>query len=201
MIRRVKAFFQYIRISSQKHNDRIIDATMLAQIWFCGTVSLVYFGYTLIMVFMEHVVWKTWAPETLYGLAVAGVAAVSWLMFKSRILPRKYTIPVSNGVLFLLLILLAVARGMGGSYLSYGLAACTAVATGMLDLNPLHYRLFAVLAAVCECILYLAYYGADLSAMYGALLYNVLDAVWLFVVAVCVNMYICVLRYRIWDET
>ena len=200
MKHRAKAFFQYIRISTEIHNDRIIDATILAQIWFCGTVALIYTGYTLIIAWMEYAIWRAWLPQTLYGLVVAGVAAISWALFKTRILPKKYTILVSNSVLFLLLMLLAIARGLGGIYISYGLAVCTTVATAMLDVNPLHYRLFAVTAAVCESMTCLTQYWENISSSYGVVLYNTLDAMLLLVVSLCVNMYICVLRYRVWDE-
>ena len=198
MILTIKRIYQYIQSSIQAYHEDIIDITTTAQVCFFGTTCVIYSLYMLSAILFEHFAFHTWTPQYLYSGLICVLSAIGWFVFKRRLLPRNYVLPISNIFLFLLLMLLGIARGMGGSYVPYGLAACTAIATVILCLNPFYYALFTLIAAISEFLVFLAY--ADfIFTIY--LYYNVIETVLLFIVSVCLNLFISIVRYRILDET
>lgn len=149
------------------------------------------------MMIAYYSAWGEWNQPALFGLVVAGAAAVNWLLHRKPFLPRKWTIPAGNCFLLALLLLLAVGRVLGGEFVSYTLAICTAMSTVVLSLHPLYYSLCALLASICEWTLNLALFGFDFIVG----LYYGIDAVLIFVVASCLNFFFSFLRYRTFDET
>ena len=82
---------------------------------------------------------------------------------------------------------------MGGGYLSYTLAVCTATATIVLCLNPIHYSFFALIAMFSEICFNYQFLGKDFVV---ALYYGV-DAFLIFLVTSCLNFFFSLLRYTI----
>lgn len=198
MILRIKRIYQYIHSSIQSYHEDIIHITKTAQLYFFGSTCVIYSLYMLSAIVFEHFAFHTWTPQYLYSSLICILSGISWFMFKGNLLPRNYVLPVSNLCVFLLLILLSIARGLGGIYIPYGLAACTAIATVILSLNPFCYTLFALLAAICEFLVYLSYTEFNFSF---ALYYTFTETILLFIVSVCLNLFISIVRYRILDET
>ena len=113
MLSHPKKAYQYIRSSCREHNEDIIDVTAKAQVYFSGAACLIYLVYTLAVILVEYITWQSWMPQNLYGFLICGLSAVSWVVFKKNLSPRKHTLLLSNVFLFLLLLLLGLARGLG----------------------------------------------------------------------------------------
>lgn len=198
MIQTIKMKAQYILASTKAYREEIIDMTKVAHVYFFGSTCVIYSFYMLSALLFEYFAFRAWTPQHLYSGLICILSGMNWAIFRSNLLPRRYVLPVSNLCMFALLILLSVARGMGGIYIPYGLAACTAIATVILSLDPICYALFALIAAISEFLVYLAYTEFHFSF---ALYYTFSETILLFIVSVCLNLFISIVRYRILDET
>lgn len=85
---------------------------------------------------------------------------------------------------------------MGGGYVSYTLAVCTATATIVLCLNPIHYSILALIAMCCELFFNYHFIGKD----FVVVLYYGVDAFLIFLVTSCLNLFFSLLRYKIFEE-
>ena len=198
MILKIKRIYQYIHASIQAYREDIIDITKTAQVYFFGSTCVICSLYILSAIVFEYFAFHTWTPQHLFSALICVLSGISWFIFQGNFLPRSHVLPVSNLCMLVLLILLSIARGMGGIYIPYGLAACTAMATVILSLNPFCYILFTSIAAICEFLVYLAYTEFNFSF---ALYYTFSETILLFIVSVCLNLFISIVRYRILDET
>ena len=194
----IKRRYHYILASTKAYHEDLIDMTKTAHVYFFGSTCVIYSLYLLSALLFEYFAFRAWTPQHLYSGLICILSGMNWALFKSNLLPRRYVFPVSNLCMFALLIILSVARGMGGIYIPYGLAACTAIATVILSLNPICYALFTLIAAIIEFLVYLAYSEFLFSF---ALYYTFAETSLLFVVSVCLNLFISNVRYRILDET
>ena len=156
----------------------------------------VFLFYFLLINITDYALWKTWNTQHLYDLVVAGVAAINWIIFSKPMISRKKVLIMGDIFVLIMLILLAAGRSMGGGYLSYTLAVCTATATIVLCLNPIHYSFFALIAMFSEICINYQFLGKDFVV---ALYYGV-DAFLIFLVTSCLNFFFSLLRYQIFDE-
>ena len=195
-MKKLKRLTERIGSSYTENKDMIIDATVQAHRYFSSIVFWVFLFYFCLISITDYALWKTWNTQHLYNFVVAGIAAINcFVSFKIGILRKKFLV-YGNIFVLILLILLAAGRSLGGGYVSYTLAVCTATATIVLCLNPIHYVFFALAAMICEICFNYCFIGTD----FAVVLYYGMDAFLIFVVTSCLNLFFSLLRYQIFDE-
>ena len=196
-MKKIKRLTERIRSSYIYNQDMIIDATVQTHRYFSAVVSGMFLFYFLLISITDYALWKTWNNQHLYDLVIAGVAAINCIIFSKPMVSRKKTLIVGDVFVLIMLILLAAGRSMGGGFVSYTLAVCTATATIVLCLNPIHYSFFALIAMFSEIYFNYQFLGKDFVV---ALYYGV-DAFLIFLVTSCLNYFFSLLRYQIFNET
>ena len=194
---KIRRLTEHIRSCVTENQDIVTDATIQAHRYFSSIIFFAFLFYFLLISITDYALWGTWNRQHLYDFIIMGIAAANRLLFSKSILPREKLPSVGNAFLLLLLLLLAAGRSMGGGYVSYTLAVCTAGATIVLCLNPIQYTLFALIAMCSEILLNRHFLGGGLET---ALYYGV-DAFLIFALTSCLNLFFSLLRYRVFDET
>ena len=184
-MKKMKRLTERIRSSYIYNQDMIIDATVQTHRYFSSIVFWVFLFYFLLISTTDYILWKTWNKQHLYDFVVIGIAAVNWIIFSKSIISRKKVLIMGEVFVFIMLILLAAGRSMGGGYVSYTLAVCTTTATIVLCLNPIHYSFFALIAMFSEICFNYQFLGKDFVV---ALYYGV-DAFLIFLVTSCLNYF------------
>ena len=196
-MKKIKGLLKRVRLSCTENRDAIINATMQAQRHFSAVVFFTFLLYFLLISTTDYALWKTWNNQHLYSLVIAAVAAVNRIVFSKPLIARKHVLLGGDCFVLILLLLLAAGRSMGGGYVSYTLAVCTAAATTLLSLNPIHYSLLALVAMCSEIFWNRQFIGDD----FVVTLYYGVDAFLIFAVTACLNLFFSLLRYQIFDET
>ena len=142
-MKKIKQLVEQVRLSYKENEDMIIDATVQAHRYFSKIVFFVFLAYFLIISITDYALWKTFNKQHIYDFVFIGFAVVNWIIFLKPMIPRKRIMMVGDITVFVMLVLLAAGRSMGSGYVSYTLAVCTATATIVLSLNPIHYTLMA----------------------------------------------------------
>ena len=196
-MKKMKRLIEKVHSSYIENQDMIIDATAQAHRYFSSIVFWVFLFYFLLISITDYALWKTWNQQHLYDFIVAGVVAVNWVLFSKAKISRKKVIITGDIFVLIMLILLAAGRAMGGGYVSYTLAVCTATATIVLCLNPIHYSILAFIAMCCEICFNYHFIGKD----FVVVLYYGVDVFLIFLVTSCLNFFFSLLRYKIFEET
>ena len=196
-MKKIKQLVERIQLSYIENQDMIIDATVQTHRYFSTIVFWVFLFYFFLISITDYVLWKTWNKQHMYDFLVVGVATVNWIIFSKPMISRKKVLIMGDMFVLIMLILLAAGRAMGGGYVSYTLAVCTATATIVLCLNPIHYSFLAFIAMLCEIFFNYQFIGTD----FVIVLYYGVDAFLIFVVTSCLNFFFSLLRYKIFDET
>ena len=195
-MKKIKRLSERIHSSYIENKDMIIDATIQAHCYFSSIVFFVFLFYFLLISITDYALWKTWNRQHLYDFVVAGVAVVDWIIFSKLMVSRKKVLIMGDIFVLIMLIVLAAGMAMGGGYVSYTLAVCTATATIVLCLNPIRYSVLALIAMFCELCFNYQFIGKDFIVV----LYYGVDVVLIFLVISCLNFFFSILRYKIFDE-
>ena len=196
-MKKMKQLVEQLRSSYKENEEMVIDATAQAHCYFSKIVFVVFLAYFLVISITDYVLWKTFNTQHLYDFVFIGFSIVNWLIFSKTMIPRKKIIIVGEINVLIMLILLAAGRPMGGGYVSYTLAVCTATATIVLSLNPIHYTIIAFIAMLCEICFNCRFIGTDFVTM----IYYGVDALLIFAVTSCLNVFFSILRYKVFSET
>ena len=196
-MKKIKQLVEQLRSSYNENEEMVIDATVQVHRYFSKIVFFVFLAYFLIISITDYALWKTFNTQHLYDFGFIGFSIVNWIIFSKPMIPRKKIIIIGDIAVLIMLILLAVGRSMGGGYVSYTLAVCTATATIVLSLNPIHYTIIAFIAMLCEIYFNYRFVGTDFVVM----IYYGVDALLIFAVTSCLNVFFSVLRYKVFSET
>ena len=196
-MKKIKELIGQIRQSYQENEDMIIDATMQAHRYFSKIMFFIFLVYFLIISITDYALWKTFNKQHIYDFVFIGVAIVDWIIFSKPMVPRRKVTITGDIFVLIILVLLAGGRSMGGGYVSYTLAVCTATATIVLSLNPMHYTLFAFITMLCEFCFNYQFIGKNFVDMF----YYGVDAFLIFAVTSCLNCIFSMLRYKVFSET
>ena len=195
-MKKMKRSAERIRSSYIYNQDMIIDATVQTHRYFSSIVFWVFLFYFLSISTTDYILWKTWNKQHLYDFVVIGIAAVNWIIFSKSMISRKKVLIIGEVFVFIMLILLAAGRSMGGGYVSYTLAVCATTATIVLCLNPIHYSFFALIAMFSEICFNYQFIGKDFVTG----LYYGVDSFLIFLVTSCLNFFFSLLRHQIFNE-
>ena len=196
-MKKMKQLVEQIRLSYNENEEMIIDATVQAHRYFSKIVFFVFLAYFLIISITDYALWETFNKQHTYDFVFIGFAMVDWIIFSKVMIPRKKITITGDIAVLIMLVLLAAGRSMGGGYVSYTLAVCTATATIVLSLNPIHYTVIAFITMLCEFCFNYQFIGKD----FVVLLYYGVDAFLIFAVTSCLNFFVSILRYKVFSET
>lgn len=196
-MKKIKQLVERLRSSYNENEEMVIDATVQTHRYFSKIMFYVFLAYFLVISITDYVLWKTFNTQHFYDFVFIGFSIVNWIIFSKPMIPRKKIILIGDISVLIMLILLAAGRSMGGGYVSYTLAVCTATATIVLSLNPIHYTIIAFIAMLCEVCFNYRFVGTDFVMM----IYYGVDALLIFAVTSCLNVFFSLLRYKVFSET
>lgn len=197
IMKKIKRWVQQIHFSKVENRELISDATIQAHRFLSGIMFVTFLLYSILITVTDYVLWGTWNSQHLYTLFLATVAGVNWIIYAKPVVSKNNVTVTANIFLLIVLVALAAGRSMGGGYVSYTLAVCASVATIVMNLNPSHYSLLALIAMISEICFNCKFLGGDSVSI----LYYGVDAFVIFAVTSCLNFFCCLLRYQIFHET
>ncbi len=197
MIRKALRFFGD---AYRVHREEVREHTIRLQRSFSACVAGIFFLYTAAALLMDRFVWQLWNPKTLWRFSVSAVAAANWLLFR-RYIPRRTekAVMAGNAFLFVLLELLVILFSLGEGCVSATLIISAMLATAVVNLHPGQYLVLISIAKLSEMAIDYVY-GTAIGLPAPTIAYYFVDAVIVLLAAVCINILISSLQYRLFEE-
>ena len=175
------------------YQEEIQENSVVLQIKYSKYLFWFFFLYTLLIVITDAYFWRAFYPKTLYGLLLAAVAFVNWLVFRTGILQkRNIVMKVSNIFLFLFLQLLEVIYYLSDGYVSQVILICVIVSTSIVGMNPLHY--FWIILATLPTDILLDCFIWNMS--FSEIGHFFIDSFAIMVIAMEINFLLSGMRYQ-----
>lgn len=192
-----RRIYNFFHGSCQEYRDEVIDLTRQTCIHFSGAIFVIYglyFCYLMVVEMTDH---PTWNLDFFLCLLLSLSSGLRWLLFKRRVILPKYIVPVVNGYLALLLVIVLVFHCFGDGYLSETLLSYTVVSTVVLSLNPLQYSAIVGGLALVEHLFNSLLVGFDFWLSF----FMLVEKLFLLLIMLSLNAYISFLRHRVFQET
>ncbi len=197
MFKLLKRIIYTYTMGYKDYQEEIQEFFLDFQLKYYKHLFWLFFGYSILTLITDLCYWQSFYPQTMFGLLVALVSCINWIILRFTILKRKKVMTkVSNILLFLFLQFVGISHCLASDYIGDVILVCTIVSTAMIAINPLHYFWMIVSVIITDLILY--YFAISNFPM--EMYYLFIDNIAMMIITMEICFLLSRMRYRQFRE-